>query len=147
MHRQLAGGGDLTPQLGQSEIVPDMGMGEKNRIHWPAAMAALDLGKPVYCQKPLTHAVAEARTLRLAAARQGLPTQMGIQIQASATYRRAVAIIRGGAIGKVHHVHALGRHTIASGIDLRKQVWGQLVQSSHDLDLPGRRLYLVGNST
>src|SRR5262245_13702128 len=38
-----------------------------DHTHAPAAMTALNLGKPVYCQKPLTHEIYEARQLRLAA--------------------------------------------------------------------------------
>ena len=74
--------------------------------HAPAAMTALGGGKPVYCQKPLTHEVFEARRLRLVAEQNGLPTQMGIQVHSSATYRRAVLMIQNGVIGKVRRVHA-----------------------------------------
>jgi predicted dehydrogenase len=77
-----------------------------DHTHAPAAMTALNLGKPVYCQKPLTHEVFEARQLRLAAAKQGVPTQMGIQVHSSEVYRRAVAMIQSGVIGKVSQVHA-----------------------------------------
>ncbi len=74
--------------------------------HAPSAMLAMNLGKPVYCQKPLTHEVFEARQLRLIAGQRQLVTQMGIQIHSSAVYRRAVEMIRGGVIGRVSHVHA-----------------------------------------
>lgn len=77
-----------------------------DHTHAPAAMTALNLGKPVYCQKPLTHEVFEARQLRLAAEQQNVPTQMGIQIHSHAAYRRAVAMIQSGVIGKVSQVHA-----------------------------------------
>jgi predicted dehydrogenase len=77
-----------------------------DHTHAPAAMTALNAGKPVYCQKPLTHEVFEARQLRLAAEKTGLVTQMGIQVHSSAIYRQAVAIIQSGAIGKVSEVHA-----------------------------------------
>ncbi len=77
-----------------------------DHTHAPAAMSALNLGKPVYCQKPLTHEVFEARQLRLAAEKKALPTQMGIQVHSSSTYRRAVAMIQSGVIGKVSQVHA-----------------------------------------
>ena len=77
-----------------------------DHTHAPAAMSALNLGKPVYCQKPLTHEVFEARALRLAAEKKALPTQMGIQVHSSSTYRRAVAMIQSGVIGKVSQVHA-----------------------------------------
>lgn len=77
-----------------------------DHTHAPAAMSALNLGKPVYCQKPLTHEVFEARQLRIKAAEKKLVTQMGIQVHSSAVYRRAVAIIQSGAIGKVSRVYA-----------------------------------------
>ena len=77
-----------------------------DHTHAPAAMTALNHNKPVYCQKPLTHEVFEARQLRLAAEKKALPTQMGIQVHSDARYRRAVAMIQSGVIGKVSQVHA-----------------------------------------
>lgn len=80
-----------------------------DHTHAPAAMTALNAGKPVYCQKPLTHEVFEARQLRLVAEKKKLPTQMGIQVHSSATYRRAVKMIQSGVIGKVSRVYAWSR--------------------------------------
>lgn len=77
-----------------------------DHTHAPAAMTALNHDKPVYCQKPLTHEVFEARQLRLAAAKKGLPTQMGIQVHSTAPYRRAVLIVQSGVIGRISRVHA-----------------------------------------
>lgn len=77
-----------------------------DHTHAPASMTAVELGKHVYCQKPLTHDLHEARALRLAAARKGVTTQMGIQIHSHEAYRTAVATIRGGAIGKMKEVHS-----------------------------------------
>ena len=77
-----------------------------DHTHAPAAMTALQLGKPVYCQKPLTHEVYEARRLREVATEKGLVTQMGIQVHASNQYRTATDIIQAGAIGPVSEVHA-----------------------------------------
>lgn len=77
-----------------------------DHTHAPAAMTALNAGKPVYCQKPLTHEVHEARQLRLKAEATGLPTQMGIQIHSTHTYREAVAIVQSGALGKIKQVYA-----------------------------------------
>ena len=77
-----------------------------DHTHAPAAMTALNHNKPVYCQKPLTHEIHEARQLRLIAEKKGLPTQMGIQIHSSGVYRRAVQMIQMGVIGKVSHVYA-----------------------------------------
>lgn len=77
-----------------------------DHTHAPAAMTALQHGKHVYCQKPLTHEVYEARRLREVAEEKGLVTQMGIQVHASVQYRTATQIIQDGAIGKVREVHA-----------------------------------------
>lgn len=77
-----------------------------DHTHAPAAMTAMQLGKPVYCQKPLTHEVFEARQLRTLAKQKGLVTQMGIQVHSAAPYRRAVRMIQAGMIGPVSQVFA-----------------------------------------
>ena len=77
-----------------------------DHTHAPAAMSALQRGKHVYCQKPLTHEVFEARRLREVAESRKLITQMGVQVHASVQYRRATQLIQDGAIGKVREVHA-----------------------------------------
>ena len=77
-----------------------------DHTHAPASMLALNLGKHVYCQKPLTHGVYEARQVRLIAEKKGVATQMGIQIHSSNEYRTATKMIQEGIIGKVSEVHA-----------------------------------------
>lgn len=73
--------------------------------HAFATMLALKAGKHVYCEKPLTHSVWEARKVREAAAAAKVATQMGIQIHGTENYRRVVEIIQGGAIGSVTEAH------------------------------------------
>jgi predicted dehydrogenase len=73
--------------------------------HVYPTLAALKLGKHVYCEKPLTHNIYEARLVREAAARAKVVTQMGIQIHANEAYRRAVEIVQGNVIGPVKEVH------------------------------------------
>lgn len=73
--------------------------------HAMATMLALKHKKHVYCEKPLTHNVYEARKIREAAVKAGVVTQMGIQMHASENYRRVVEIIQSGAIGPVHEAH------------------------------------------
>jgi hypothetical protein len=68
-------------------------------------MLALQHGKHVYCEKPLTHNIWEARRIREAAARTKVATQMGIQMHASENYRRVVELIQGNVIGPVHEAH------------------------------------------
>jgi predicted dehydrogenase len=71
----------------------------------PVAMA-FSKGLPVYCEKPLTHSVYEARVLRRWNAVAGVATQMGNQIHSDMhNYRRVVEIIRSGVIGPVNRVH------------------------------------------
>jgi hypothetical protein len=73
--------------------------------HAFATLRALRSGKHVYCEKPLTHNIAEARVIREAAAKTKLATQMGTQIHAGDNYRRVVELIQTGAIGPVREVH------------------------------------------
>jgi len=73
--------------------------------HAPATIRAIRAGKHVYCEKPLTHTVHEARIIAEAAKKQGVATQMGTQIHACDNYRRVVEVIQSGAIGDVTEVH------------------------------------------
>jgi predicted dehydrogenase len=73
--------------------------------HAFATLPALELGKHVYCEKPLTHGIYEARRIREAAKRAKVATQMGIQIHATENYRRVVELIWSGAIGNVTEAH------------------------------------------
>ena len=73
--------------------------------HAFATLPALRARKHVYCEKPLTHNVREARIVTDAARIAGVATQMGTQIHADANYRRVVELVKGGAIGDVQEVH------------------------------------------
>jgi predicted dehydrogenase len=73
--------------------------------HAFATLPALKLRKHVYCEKPLTHNVFEARKVREAARAAGVATQMGTQIHAGGNYRRVVELVQSGAIGPVRECH------------------------------------------
>ncbi|MFM9966467.1 MAG: Gfo/Idh/MocA family protein [Planctomycetaceae bacterium] len=73
--------------------------------HAFATYPALLLEKHVYCEKPLTHNIWEARQIRETAARFKVATQMGIQIHSGENYRRVVELIQAGAIGPVREAH------------------------------------------
>jgi predicted dehydrogenase len=77
-----------------------------DHMHAPIALPAMALGKHVYCQKPLTHTVNEARQMRAAAAKARIVSQMGNQIHSHAFYRTAVKLVHSGVIGKVREVHS-----------------------------------------
>jgi predicted dehydrogenase len=82
-----------------------------DHTHAAAAMTALNCGKHVYCQKPLTHDVHESRQLRVVAEKTGLVTQMGTQIHSTTPYRTAVQLVQSGVIGKVREVHSWSSKT------------------------------------
>lgn len=77
-----------------------------DHMHAPISLPAMELGKHVHCQKPLTHTVFEARQMQLAAKKHRLVTQMGNQIQSHEAYRTAVKLVHDGVIGKVKEVHS-----------------------------------------
>ncbi len=77
-----------------------------DHTHAPASMKAMEMGKPVYCQKPLTHHVSEARAMRKMAKDKGLTTQMGIQVHSFYDYKLATLLIQSGIVGKIKSVHA-----------------------------------------
>jgi len=72
--------------------------------HAYATMPALQLGKHVYCEKPLAYNVYETRRIAEAAASAGVATQMGTQIHATENYRQVVELVQSGAIGEVREV-------------------------------------------
>lgn len=75
--------------------------------HAPAAARALRRGLHVYCEKPLTHTVEEARLLTKLAAEKKVATQMGTQNHEHPGYLRLVELLQSGAIGAVHEVHVV----------------------------------------
>ncbi len=77
-----------------------------DHLHAVVAMAAIKRGKHVYCEKPLTHCIWEARQLTLAAREAKVATQLGNQGQATESNRLVSEMIWDGAIGPVREVHA-----------------------------------------
>ena len=77
-----------------------------DHMHATAALAAIERGKHVYVEKPLTRTVWEARLLAEAAAKYKVATQMGNQGYSNEGARIAAEIIWSGEIGNVTEVHA-----------------------------------------
>ena len=77
-----------------------------NHHHASAAMIAMQLGKAVYCEKPLCHDIAEARKLREMAAQSKAPAQMGNQGHCEDGYRRLCEFVWAGVIGNVTETHS-----------------------------------------
>ncbi|MHC4362772.1 MAG: Gfo/Idh/MocA family protein [Planctomycetota bacterium] len=92
-----------------------------DHTHAVISMMAMKMGKHVYCQKPLTHSVYEARMLTEAARKYKVATQMGNQGHSGEGVRLICEWIWDGAIGAVRDVHAwTNRPVWPQGIDRPK---------------------------
>src|SRR5262249_28673114 len=78
---------EMSKQIDAATVSPP------DHTHAPAAIMAMKMGKHVYCQKPLTHSVYEARMMREIARQNKVATQMGNQGTAENGLRRAVEAI------------------------------------------------------
>jgi len=76
-----------------------------DHTHAVASAAAIRVGKPVFCEKPLTRTVHESRALLELTRKHRVATSMGNQGTYSGAFRRALELIRGGAIGEIKEVH------------------------------------------
>jgi predicted dehydrogenase len=77
-----------------------------DHMHAPIVMAAMAKGIHIYCEKPLTRTIWEARQVRQLASAKGLATQMGNQGSAQDGLRRGLELINAGIIGTVKEIHA-----------------------------------------
>jgi hypothetical protein len=76
-----------------------------DHTHAVASAAAIRAGKPVFCEKPLTRTVHESRALRELAREYRVATSMGNQGTYSGAFRRALELLRAGALGEIKEVH------------------------------------------
>ena len=100
----------LLEEMGKS--IDAVTVSTPDHCHGMAAMMAMKLGKHVYCQKPLTQTVWEARELRRLAKENKLATQMGNQGSAGDGLRRAVEVIQAGIIGDPKELHVWSNRPI-----------------------------------
>ena len=77
-----------------------------DHTHAYVSLLSMRAGKHVYCEKPLTHNIWEAREVQKVARETGLATQMGNQLHSSEGIRMSVEYLRAGAIGKVTEIHS-----------------------------------------
>lgn len=110
-----------------------------DHTHAAPAVMAMALGKHVYCQKPLSHSIYEARVMARAAAYYKVQTQMGNQAHAGEPIRRAVELVRAGIIGPVREVHAWTNRPIwpqgQAALDERARLADQAKPEDLDWDL------------
>ncbi|MFC1746944.1 Gfo/Idh/MocA family protein [Candidatus Neomarinimicrobiota bacterium] len=96
---------DFYELLEEESDIDAISVATTDNLHAFAAMAGIRRGKHVYCQKPLTHDIWEARQLTLAAREAGVITQMGNQGHAGNGNRQIKEWVQDGAIGNVYEVH------------------------------------------
>ena len=96
---------DFRVMLDKEKTIDAVLVAAPDHVHAVAAMAAIRHGKHVYCEKPLTHTVFEARALAKAAKEAGVATQMGNQGMAFEGNRLIKEWLADGAVGTVREVH------------------------------------------
>ena len=96
---------DFRKMLEAEKSIDAVVIATPDHTHAIISMAALKMGKHVYCEKPLTHTVHEARAVATAARAAKVATQMGNQGMAFEGNRLINEWLQDGAIGPVHEVH------------------------------------------
>ena len=97
---------DYRKMLEEMDTIEAVTVSTPDHTHAAASMMAMKMGKHVYCQKPLTHSIYEARMMAETARKQKVVTQMGNQGHSYNGVREVKEIIQSGAIGPVKEVHA-----------------------------------------
>jgi predicted dehydrogenase len=95
---------DWRELLDKEKNLDSVNVSTPDHMHAPITMRALQRGLHVYCQKPLTQTIYEARQVAKVAREKNRVTQMGIQLHSSEIHRTIVAAIQAGTIGKVKEV-------------------------------------------
>jgi len=96
---------DYRKMLEEQKDIEAVVVATPDNLHACCSVAAMKMGKHVYCEKPLTHDVWEAREMARVAREKKVATQMGNQGQASEETRQLSEMIWDGAIGPVREVH------------------------------------------
>lgn len=119
---------DFRKMLDKEKGIDAVVVATPDHMHAIASLAAIQLGKHVYCEKPLTHTVHEARVLAEAAREKGVATQMGNQGMAFEGNRLITEWLQAGAIGTVREVHAWSDRPTHYG----KLMWAQGMERPTD---------------
>ena len=113
---------DFRQMLEKDKNIDAVVIATPDHTHAVITMMAIKMGKHVYCEKPLTHSIYEARMVTQAAREAKVATQMGNQGQATEEHRLLCELIWDGAIGKVREVHSWCNRPISQrGIERPKE--------------------------
>ena len=96
---------DFRDMLEKEKAVDAVLIATPDHLHAYASVIAMRAGKHVYCEKPLTHNIWEARHVARVAADTGVATQLGSQGHSSPGTRETIEFIQDGAIGAVREIH------------------------------------------
>jgi len=99
---------DFRVMLEKEKAIDAVLIATPDHLHAYVSITAMKAGKHVYCEKPLTHDISEARTVARVARETGVATQMGNQGRSSEGHRQTAEWIWDGAIGPVREVHSWG---------------------------------------
>ncbi len=125
---------DFRELLEKEKDVDAVVVGTTDHLHAAASVAAMKKGKHVFCQKPMTHTVYEARRMAEVAREIGVATQVAVGNQASEDTRLLCEWIWDGAIGPVRQViNWSSRPSWPQGLDRPKET--QPVPEGLDWDL------------
>lgn len=103
---------DYRIMLEKQKDIDAVVVGTPDHMHAPISMAAINAGKHVYTEKPLSHTIKESRELTAAAQKAGVATQMGTQGHAMEEARLLCEWIWDGAIGEIRDIHAWSPHPV-----------------------------------
>ena len=103
---------DFRKMLEKEKSLDAVVISTPDHLHATIASMAMRMGKHVYCQKPLTQTIYEARLLRQLASEYNVATQMGNQGSAENGLRRAVEVVQAGFIGPVRQVYVWSNRPI-----------------------------------
>src|SRR5579883_2756410 len=96
---------DFRELLDKEKDVDAIVIGTTDNLHAAVAVAAMEKGKHVYCQKPMSHTIYEARRMAEVAQQKRVATQVAVMNAASEDTRLLCEWIADGAIGSVRQVH------------------------------------------
>lgn len=120
---------DCREMLDQQKDIDAVVVATPDHTHAFASILAMRHGKHVYCEKPLTHSVWEARQVAQLAREKKLATQMGNQGQASEGTRRLCELAWSGILGPIREAHIW---TDRPSQGLREEYWPQGVPRPTD---------------
>jgi predicted dehydrogenase len=97
---------DFRVMLEKEKAIDAVLIATPDHLHAYTSILAMKAGKHVYCEKPLTHNIREARLVARVAKETKVATQMGNQGRSGEGHRQTIEWLKDGAIGAVREVHA-----------------------------------------